>query len=259
MIYPWDVLEIEQTDDKKVIKKAYAKLIRKYRPDEKPDKFQEINQAYQYALKLIVQVPKTTKPEELVDIVLPKPEKTERAKHKVSLGQTETKKVDKESNSEVGDKLGEQSVIGIEQLDQNLDKSESVVPDEELKIIEAVTEESEYDENFQSEDSLKSTNGLIIDTEQKIVDELFEKTHQMAFATIHEKLNKDNWDFLSEFHQILDFEIRDVVSKRMFRQVAKYNFFQLKENKSIAISLYLYTSSAKITHLAVYITSDTKK
>ncbi|WP_154222577.1 J domain-containing protein [Marinicella rhabdoformis] len=49
-MYPWDVLGIDETNDKKVIKKAYAKLIRKYRPDEAPEKFQEINEAYQFAL-----------------------------------------------------------------------------------------------------------------------------------------------------------------------------------------------------------------
>ncbi len=52
-MYPWDVLEIEETDDKKVIKKAYAKLIRQYRPDEYPDEFQEINLAYKFASQSI--------------------------------------------------------------------------------------------------------------------------------------------------------------------------------------------------------------
>ncbi|MFK8012673.1 MAG: RDD family protein [Marinicellaceae bacterium] len=51
--YPWNILDIEQTDDKKVIKNAYAKLIKQFRPDESPEKFQEIQEAYQYAQNLI--------------------------------------------------------------------------------------------------------------------------------------------------------------------------------------------------------------
>ena len=51
--YPWNVLGIEETDDKKVIKKAYASLIKQFKPDEHPEKFQEIQEAYQYALYII--------------------------------------------------------------------------------------------------------------------------------------------------------------------------------------------------------------
>ena len=48
---PWKTLQIEPTEDKKAIKKAYAQLIKKHRPDEDPQKFQEIQEAYQMALK----------------------------------------------------------------------------------------------------------------------------------------------------------------------------------------------------------------
>ncbi len=56
--YPWDVLEIDETDDKKSIKKAYAVLIKQYKPDEHPDKFQEVQEAYKYALLSIYQLSK---------------------------------------------------------------------------------------------------------------------------------------------------------------------------------------------------------
>ena len=51
--YPWDILAIDETDDKKTIKKAYAVLIKQYKPDEHPEKFQEIQEAYQYALNIL--------------------------------------------------------------------------------------------------------------------------------------------------------------------------------------------------------------
>lgn len=45
------ILEIDVTDDKKVIKKTYAELVKKYHPEEYPEKWQEIHEAYETALK----------------------------------------------------------------------------------------------------------------------------------------------------------------------------------------------------------------
>jgi hypothetical protein len=49
---PWKTLNIKPTDDKKAIKKAYAVLIKQYKPDEHPEKFQEIQAAYKMALSM---------------------------------------------------------------------------------------------------------------------------------------------------------------------------------------------------------------
>ena len=47
---PWEMLEIEPTSDKKKIKSAYAKKLRKTHPDDNPEEFQHLNEAYQWAL-----------------------------------------------------------------------------------------------------------------------------------------------------------------------------------------------------------------
>ncbi len=44
------ILETEPTEDKKEIKKAYAKLVKKYHPEEYPEKWKEIHDAYEAAL-----------------------------------------------------------------------------------------------------------------------------------------------------------------------------------------------------------------
>ena len=49
-MYPWDVLGLEPTENRKAIKKAYAKLLKKNRPQDDPAAFQELHQAYQVAL-----------------------------------------------------------------------------------------------------------------------------------------------------------------------------------------------------------------
>lgn len=46
----WKVLEIEPTSDKKEIKKAYARLLKQYHPEENPEEFKQIQAAYQQCL-----------------------------------------------------------------------------------------------------------------------------------------------------------------------------------------------------------------
>ena len=46
----WDILKLETTEDKKLIKRAYHKLLRQYKPDEHPQEFKILYQAYQDAL-----------------------------------------------------------------------------------------------------------------------------------------------------------------------------------------------------------------
>ena len=45
------ILEIEPTDDKKKIKIAYSKMLKKYHPEEFPEMFMKINEAYRVALE----------------------------------------------------------------------------------------------------------------------------------------------------------------------------------------------------------------
>ena len=46
----WKILGIEPTQDVKVIRKRYTELVRLYHPEDQPELYQEIVQAYQEAL-----------------------------------------------------------------------------------------------------------------------------------------------------------------------------------------------------------------
>ena len=47
----WEILDIDPTADKKAIKKAYAQRSKVIHPEEKPDEFRILYEAYQAALK----------------------------------------------------------------------------------------------------------------------------------------------------------------------------------------------------------------
>lgn len=47
----WEILEIEPTDSKKEIRRAYAACLKKYHPEEEPEKFQMVKDAYEQAIE----------------------------------------------------------------------------------------------------------------------------------------------------------------------------------------------------------------
>ena len=62
----FQILEIEPTNDKKVIRKAYAGLVKRYHPEEFPEEWKKIHDAYEQALKLAEHVQPPIPPEPLV-------------------------------------------------------------------------------------------------------------------------------------------------------------------------------------------------
>ena len=49
----FEILEIEETSDLKVIKKAYAGMVKKYHPEVEPEKYEEVRKAYEYLSNLV--------------------------------------------------------------------------------------------------------------------------------------------------------------------------------------------------------------
>lgn len=61
-MHPWDILQIERTDETRAIKRAYAKQLKQNRPDEKPQAFQQLHDAYKQALAWAEQHQETSPP-----------------------------------------------------------------------------------------------------------------------------------------------------------------------------------------------------
>lgn len=65
----WETLGIPADSDSKTIKRAYAKLLKKTRPDEYPTEFQQLHAAYRQALEL-VERPQSHKKSEVSEFAL---------------------------------------------------------------------------------------------------------------------------------------------------------------------------------------------
>ena len=48
----WDWLEIDETRDRNLIRKAYARQAKKYHPEDKPEEARQLREAYKKALAL---------------------------------------------------------------------------------------------------------------------------------------------------------------------------------------------------------------
>ena len=72
------ILEIEPTNDKKEIKKAYAGLVKRYHPEEFPEEWKKIHDAYEQALKMAEHVQPKMSPEPPVKIEVLEPQVQER-------------------------------------------------------------------------------------------------------------------------------------------------------------------------------------
>ena len=52
MYNPYEILGIEKDADKKTIKQAYARLVKQYHPEEQPEEWKRIHDAYELAMKI---------------------------------------------------------------------------------------------------------------------------------------------------------------------------------------------------------------
>ncbi|ASL46788.1 DnaJ-like protein DjlA [Burkholderia sp. AD24] len=72
--WPWDVLGIDSNADERVVRRAYAKLLKRQRPDEDADAFQRLRYAYESALQMVSGKAFAAKPATASTMSTPSPE-----------------------------------------------------------------------------------------------------------------------------------------------------------------------------------------
>lgn len=65
----WELLETEPTSDKKLIKQAYARAVKKYHPEENPEEFQKVYAAYKQAMAAASGKPVSHQAEDALNLV----------------------------------------------------------------------------------------------------------------------------------------------------------------------------------------------
>ncbi len=207
MNYPWDVLGIEPTDDKKTIKRAYATLLRQHRPDEDPEGFERINAAYQAALVGGAQQ------SDWMSGINADPPKLD--------FEVEQQKPSKPQHEDVTE---QQSV-----LDSNLEDIEQQTPTE-----------PPHDEGEGQE--LASASGhddmevQLSKEDRELAEGIMNQFHQSVFDTYANKNSEGHWDFLSAVEDIADMGCRDWVLLALFQKVYEYNAFQHQQNGTLLLT-----------------------
>lgn len=143
----WDVLGIHPTNDTDEIKKAYAKLAKQYNPEEYPDEFRRIHDAFKDAMKFAKGMGNVSGFSNKSEIIILKSSKEE----------IQTKK---DVNSESDENYNFEEVFNDASKEKNSISSvnESIKKHkEEIHIKKDI--ESESDENFNFKEIFKDNSG----------------------------------------------------------------------------------------------------
>ena len=207
--YPWDVLEIDETDDKKTIKKAYAVLIKQYKPDENPEKFQQIQAAYKQALQLA----KGLTTENKVKTI-----------HSNNVISQESKTQDEEDFI----------LSGVDE-----------VPEKALNTFNI--NEADQSEGFSLSQASEVDSELLALQKQQneLIENLFKQIHEMAFSSLVVKSKIESWKFIEDYFKIDDISLKPEIAATVFKKVAEYNLFQQQQNNTFLIRpeiLYYFNS-----------------
>ena len=240
----WEILGIERTNDKKTIKRAYAKKSREVHPEEHPEEFKRLHEAYEYALEYSNEIgfPNV--------VVSSKESNTEN----VDIESTEEENLFdslKKTTEEISEETEKESSLEEENLFDSLKKTTEEIP-------KALEEEPSKDSNFEDKDYIDFEKIF----EQDAVS-YFEEVKSLTDKSLEEldKLYKnkvkkfESWDevcksdffceaglhpfFVDSLTQFT--KEREDLPKNFYRAICNiYKFEELKtrENKGILTGLY---------------------
>lgn len=148
----YQVLGISPTRDKKIIRKAYAGLIRKYHPEEHPEKWKEIHDAYTMAMQRADQ-------EEVPAVSISKPKNEEQRPQR-----EEQKPQHEEQTPQQQEQNPQEKNVEVRRKSENR-KGETKQPEEDLfgnleKLTETAKKEQQEERQRQLKTAIEQLNTL---------------------------------------------------------------------------------------------------
>lgn len=148
---PYDILGIDRDADKKIIKKAYAELVKQYHPEEHPEEWKRIHDAYEQAMeqvsakkqKVSVLVPQEAVEQEkdltnTVKVLEPKEAPNTPTETPEVQAQPQMQSLSAEQQDKLEDIFGDVEKVVHEQLEEQ-QKSDQKKIDRELQTIRQLT------------------------------------------------------------------------------------------------------------------------
>lgn len=148
---PYDILGIDRGADKKTIKRAYAELVKRYHPEEQPEEWKRIHDAYEQAMeqvsakkqKVSVPVPQEAAEQEkdltnTVKVLEPKEAPNTPTETPEVQAQPQMQSLSAEQQDKLEDIFGDVEKVVHEQLEEQ-QKSDQKKIDRELQTIRQLT------------------------------------------------------------------------------------------------------------------------
>ena len=208
----WSTLEIPENSDRPEIRKAYARLIKKFRPDENPQQFQAIHDAYQEALARLLH-PRVGNIQSGDEPGISQAEAPSEGGNSGSLEEVPEELLPPGMTRETFERIND----AIE----NMKESEMIVEVDDFRITRGETLDQGFRiEKLYSPDTDAYRAGLS-DEHKRALDQ--------ALATLDDILNSSDvanarhWDFLENCPYLLDSQFRYQLTGDVLRKIAQYN------------------------------------
>ncbi len=244
----WIILGIEEYSDKKTIKMAYAKLLKVTKPDDDPQGFKELHEAYKEALELVSEYKEPTSPQWFTP-----PEKN---KHPISFDDDSFQETvsNKSFYQEEGgfgnasNEEGESEKPYSTPLDTNTEENSTEIPSDEIAVdSNQVLEELEAaygtpkptvpavkDAQFAvngEQDYSEAENFHGAEAQAKLEKDwqYLETQTKLIINTKATKSTVSDWQFLEAIPSMVDLEFRSQASDLVFEIVSEINEISLRK------------------------------
>jgi len=224
----WDILCIEPGVDRKSIKLAYSKLLKKTKPDDDPEGFVKLHDAYKQALAISKRTASRTQREnQAPGTEIPRPEPDS---HSSATKQAQDSAESPEANYSSVSEHSNDAADPPEQIQLPEPRTVDALPNKPVQTIIAEPARP----TVTLEDALTSESNS---TEESVFDlqSSFEKDWEVIERKVAELISTSakgsdvhEWQFLRDIPSMIDLHFRNRVSSYLFDEISESNMRALK-------------------------------